>query len=199
MLIEEVARDTKRCGCLIRGQSEARQRLLVLTHLRLPAGARVALDHGSKSRGRAGLLPRLLPPDRSRRLSGQQPPGAIRLYVWFSGDGPGWNRTSDLGIKSPNGRSEVSCEKLKDPALRAFGHCNKLLRSACSGDVPVSRLVSRGAWPGHAHFTQKATWRSCREIPLSVQGSGDRVSLTDRLSGVCKQQLSESGSPVHDR
>jgi hypothetical protein len=56
-------------------------------------------------------------------------------------DGPGWDRTSDLGIKSPGERAAVGCDKRKDAANSAGGPRNELQPEAVSGDEPVRAFV----------------------------------------------------------
>jgi hypothetical protein len=60
------------------------------------------------------------------------------LWLYFSRllgfDGPGWDRTSGLGIKSPAEEAAAKCKKLKQPANRAGGRCSELQRTVPCGD-----------------------------------------------------------------
>jgi len=60
-------------------------------------------------------------------------------------DGPGRDRTCDLGIKSPAGQAATCCEKLKRAANRAKQRCNELKRTAACGDEPVRASVRAAA------------------------------------------------------
>ena len=52
-------------------------------------------------------------------------------------DGPGRDRTCELGIKSPAGTAEASCESAKVTATARVSLCDKQQRIAASGDEPV--------------------------------------------------------------
>jgi hypothetical protein len=61
----------------------------------------------------------------------------LRFLCLLGIDGPGWDRTSGLGIKSPARRAETNCARLKRAANRAVHRCNELQPNAACGDKPV--------------------------------------------------------------
>jgi hypothetical protein len=62
---------------------------------------------------------------------------------WHYSDGPGWDRTNDLGIKSLAGAAARDCVWLKEPARLSIHSCTKLQGTAGHGDKPVLRFVLR--------------------------------------------------------
>jgi hypothetical protein len=58
-------------------------------------------------------------------------------------DGPGRDRTCDLGIKSPARQAATNCTELKRAANRDNDCCNKLQRNAACGDKPVRTIYAQ--------------------------------------------------------
>src|SRR5712691_11973016 len=69
-------------------------------------------------------------------------------------DGPGRDRTCDLGIKSPARQHAAGCSELKDAANRADDRCSKQQRAAPNGDKRLRALYAR----------QLALWTTSSEL-----------------------------------
>ena len=75
--------------------------------------------------------------------------GLIRVTVRLS-DGPGRDRTCDLGIKTPAGVAASSCDQWKMAAKSTFANCDEQQQIAGCGDQSVLPSVlpfGATAWP----------------------------------------------------
>jgi hypothetical protein len=76
-------------------------------------------------------------------------------------NGPGRDRTCDLGIKSPARQHAAGCSELKDAANRADDRCSKQQRAAPNGDKRLRALYAR----------QLALWTTSNELGLGGAGA----------------------------
>jgi len=76
-------------------------------------------------------------------------------------DGPGRDRTCDLGIKSPGGTPAAGGNKLNLAATAAVRLCNKLQLNAGSGDKPVlSAVLAIVGFTGNEAKDARGSWRA---------------------------------------
>ena len=71
------------------------------------------------------------------------PAQATGRRIGHESDGPGRDRTCDLGVKSPARQHAGGCNELKDAANRADDRCSKQQRAAPNGDKRLRALYAR--------------------------------------------------------
>jgi hypothetical protein len=102
--------------------------------------------------------------------------------------GPWWNRTTDLGIKSPRKRAAASFVWQKDPASRQNSSSSELKQKAVFGDKPVRAPVRavRLQFPkGHDGQSLATVTSSChrRSEPRLRDGAGRGSTAESRGRG----------------
>jgi len=100
--------------------------------------------------------------------------------------GPGWDRTSDLGIKSPAERAATSCARWQDAETRPLRGCSRQKRDAAHGDKRVRAFVREHiAERDNADVSDVATKSWAEGHGLSAWVKVPRRSAISHACGTC--------------
>jgi hypothetical protein len=135
---------------------------------------------------------------------------AARFSCPIGFDGPGRDRTCDLGIKSPARQHAAGCSELKDAANRADHRCSKQQRAASNGDKRLRALYARplALWTtsselgrprrrrrslseGGANTVSRPTGPAAVAGELCVDGAGDQVEVAQVRDRRCVDVMTE--------
>jgi len=106
----------------------------------------------------------------------QSTQGEGPIYIQAVRDGPGRDRTCDLGIKSPARMTAASGASLKLPATSRTHHCDGLKRIAACGDVPVrAGVLALVAYPVNHGRPELSCGFAANAVPSRTFRVGDVI------------------------